>query len=619
MPIANSSYEIINLKLQSLKTSCAPLREKRDEYVFSALCIKSNIYKNPALTLLDSDFEEMIVDGQYDGGVDILLTDPSSEEGDLVIAQSKYYSTISAEEVTNALAKMVTFYQEMELGHYEVVNPTVQRKYLSLRAEMGDEAKIQFVLYTSAPKARIQQARIIERVSRQLSDAARFEFKIYFGKDIEDEIKESESRRPTVEFGKVRIDERDNYLMYGDDAAIVNVSAFSIKTLYAIHMNNLLSQTLPYHVRGRDIDKGIQDTIKDFPELFWMMNNGITIICDSFDIDGREVKLRNFSIVNGGQTTYLLHRSKYISEEQDLYLPCKIIRTIGSTQDEKDEFSLSIAKATNSQKAIKPIDLKANAPEQVRFARAMREVGLFYQTKRGETVERQFREPYLNSDLAEIGKLCLAGIFQLPGTSRSKPKSMYSPEYYDKIFGGDQLRQLQIAKICKELLYIDSYFRSKFLKKFDRDAAESPDANIRIALAHNARTICIAFVAFACRFSQNNFSAQDLQVVFNASRSENAAESGVYTVFENLDGIQTLLPSQLFVQKDRYEAVLDRFFNTIIDAGITSFMMASNYDATITPTNYLKKDKSYYGILREHWARLRFDITNIWNSAQEML
>lgn len=239
MPIANSSYEIINLKLQSLKTSCAPLREKRDEYVFSALCIKSNIYKNPALTLLDSDFEEMIVDGQYDGGVDILLTDPSSEEGDLVIAQSKYYSTISAEEVTNALAKMVTFYQEMELGHYEVVNPTVQRKYLSLRAEMGDEAKIQFVLYTSAPKARIQQARIIERVSRQLSDADRFEFKIYFGKDIEDEIKESESRRPTVEFGKVRIDERDNYLMYGDDAAIVNVSAFSIKTLYAIHMNNL--------------------------------------------------------------------------------------------------------------------------------------------------------------------------------------------------------------------------------------------------------------------------------------------------------------------------------------------------------------------------------------------
>ena len=45
-----------------------------------------------------------------------------------------------------------------------------------------------------------------------------FEFcsptKIYFGKDIEEEIKESESRRPTVEYGKVRIDERDNYLMY---------------------------------------------------------------------------------------------------------------------------------------------------------------------------------------------------------------------------------------------------------------------------------------------------------------------------------------------------------------------------------------------------------------------
>lgn len=613
MPSANSSYDAIKLKIQSLKSTCAPLREKRDEYVFSALCLKANIYKNPALTLLDSDYADMVVDGQYDGGVDILLTDPNSEESDLVIAQSKYYTSISTEDITNALNKMLSFHQEMELGHYEIVNPTVQRRYLSLRAEMGDEAKIQFVFYTSAPKGRINPERIIERVSRRLNDADRFEFKIYFGKDIEDEIKESESRRPTVEFGKIRIDERDNYLLYGDDAAIVNVSAFSIKTLYALHMNNLLSQNLRYHVKGREIDKGIQDTIRETPDLFWMMNNGITIICDSFDIDGKEVKLRNFSIVNGGQTTYLLHHSTNISETQDLFLPCKIIRTIGNTQEEKDEFSLAIAKATNSQKAIKPIDLKANAPEQVRFARAMREVGLFYQTKRGEVVERQFREPHLNSDLAGIGKLCLAGIFQIPGTSRSKPSSMYLPQYYEKTFNGDQL---QIARLCKELLYIDTYFRTKFLKKFDREATESPDANVRIALAHNARTICIAFVAFACRYCQNNFDLPALQTIFNAANSENAAESGVYAVFSNLNNIQSLLPPQLFAQKDRYDEVLDKLFNTIINAAIMSFSMESRYDASITPANYLKKDKSYYGVLKDHWNRIQADIKTIWNDAQ---
>ncbi|MCR4998020.1 MAG: AIPR family protein, partial [Butyrivibrio sp.] len=48
-----------------------------------------------------------------------------------------------------------------------------------------------------------------------------------------------------------------------------------------------------------------------------------------FDLDGKEVKLTNFSIVNGGQTTYKIARNKNISEEYDFYLPCKIIRIIG--------------------------------------------------------------------------------------------------------------------------------------------------------------------------------------------------------------------------------------------------------------------------------------------------
>lgn len=115
------------------------------------------------------------------------------------------------------------------------------------------------------------------------------------------------------------------------------------------------------------------------------------MICDDFYIDGNEVKLRNFSIVNSGQTTYMIHKSASINSEHDLFLPCKIIKIVGDTEDEKNSFSLSIAKATNSQKAIKPVDLKANSPEQVRFARAMREVGVFYQTKRGETVPAAFR------------------------------------------------------------------------------------------------------------------------------------------------------------------------------------------------------------------------------------
>lgn len=610
MPVVSGSYEAIKRKIDVLKSTYPSLRSKADDYVFSALCVKYHLYKNPALVLSESDFSEIIVDGPYDGGVDILLSDPNSESSDLIIAQSKFYTSINSENIQNAAIKMALFYNDMLQGHYEQVSETVQRRFLTLNAEVGEESKIHFILYTSAPQSGIQKRHIEKRFREQFTDSSRIELSILFGPEIEEEIKEAESRRPTVEQGKLCIDKSGNCLLYGDDAVIVNVSAFSIKALYAQHGNTLLARNLRYHITNREVDSGIKDTIQNEPEKFWMKNNGITIVCSDFSVDGKEVKLSNFSIINGGQTTYMLHKSAYISEQNDLFLPCKIIKTSGETEDEKNAFSLEIAKATNTQKPIKQIDLKSNAPEQVRFSQAMREHGIFYQTKRGEKPPRQFQEEYLNTALDEIGKLGLAAIFQIPCASRAKPSSMYLPQYYEPIFNGNQN---QVAALSKELLYIDYYFRKQFQKKFDRENADMPDANMRISFAHNARTICIAFVAFACRYYKGNLSRQELQIIFNASRSENASEM-LYDIFRNIEGMNCLLPANIFAQKTVYEGVLDKLFTAIINAGITTFALASMYDTSITATNYLKKDKNYYSILQANWIRLEPEIKEILGS-----
>ncbi len=292
-----------------------------------------------------------------------------------------------------------------------------------------------------------------------------------------------------------------------------------------------------------------------------------------------------------------------------MYLPCKIIKIVGDTEDEKNQFILSIAKATNSQKAIKPVDLKANSPEQVRFAQAMREVGIFYQTKRGESVPSKYRVPYLNTDLAEIGKLCLAGIFQVPCLSRAKPSSLYQEKYYEPIFNGNQS---QIAKLCKELLYIDNYFRTVYQKKFDSENNASPNASIRISFAHNARTICAAFVALASRYRQNNISVQDLTPIFESSSSESSSDA-LYETFREVGDIQYFILPRVFDNKESYDSMLGRLFSVIIEAGITSYMIACRYDSTLTATNYLKKDKNYYNILGEQWSRIDADIKMIFS------
>lgn len=606
------SYEFIAEKIRAMKDTYPSLRSKSDAHVFSALCVKSNFYKNPALILSEAELDDIIVDGQYDGGVDFLLSDPNTEGADLVIGQSKFYAAIQYDDVLNAMIKMALFYKDMVRGQYEQVNATVQHRFMTLQSDVGDESKIHFVFYTSAPQAGIRRDRIEKKFREQFTGISNIEVSILFADDIVDEIKESESRRPTVEAGKIRIDEHDNYLLYGDGAAVVNVSAYSIKQLYAQHNTNLLARNLRYHVAGRDIDNAIKETITKDPDSFWLKNNGITIICDDFEIDGKEVKLKNFSIVNGGQTTYLLHKSTNISSENDLYLPCKIIKIIGNTEDEKNRFTLSIAKATNSQKAIKPVDLKANSPEQIRFSQAMREVGIFYQTKRGETVPRMYREPYLNTDLVEIGKSCLAGIFQVPCLSRAKPSSLYQEKYYEPIFNGNLS---QIAKLCKELLYIDHYFRTVYQKNFDRENNTHPNASTRISLAHNARTICIAFVAFASRYRQENISVQDLAPIFGPSSSESILDA-LYETFRDLGQLQYFIPPQVFDNKEQYDKILSKLFSVIIEAGITSYSIECRHDSTLTATNYLKKDKNYYDILGAQWSRIHEDIIRIFDEIE---
>ena len=547
--INNETYDYIISKINSIKGQYPSLRDKENDYVFNALVVKSMFYKNPSNEVTENELNNIIVDGHKDGGADILLTDPNSETDDLIIGQSKFYQTITFDDCSNAINKMADFYLDLSQGHYENVNEMVTQRFSWLNGNVGDESKIKFVLFTSAPKNNIRLDRLQKTLYNKLPDQSKFELIVLFDTDIKEEIKEAESRRPSVDSGEVDIDVAGNWLEYEDMAAIVNVSAFSIKELYVKHSNNLLARNLRYHVSGASVDRAIEDSINNQPELFWLKNNGITIICDDFKLDGKKVKLTNFSIVNGGQTTYKIRKNKKIAKDYDFYLPCKIVKVQGKDEDEKSNFSLEIAKATNSQKAIKNSDLKANAPEQVRFNQAMRDVGIFYQTKRGEDIPNPYKAKELHSDITQIGKLCLSGIFQMPCSSRNKPSTIYTDRYYNDIFNG---KQQQIAKLCKELLYIDCYFTNTFIKQYQKNVATEPNAEIKIQFANNARTVCTAFVVLASRYYQNNLRTNDLNIMFKAAHNDKLSDNtDVYNIVKNIEGVSWILPPEIFANKDK--------------------------------------------------------------------
>ena len=418
-----SNYQTISAKIQSLKEVFPGLRKKPDEHVFTVLCVKANFFKNPSLSFTEADIDNLLVDSVKDGGVDALFSDPNSETNNLIICQSKYYESITFDAVRDAVAKMILFYKGMDRGEYETVNEKVQRRFLSLNAEIGEESKVCFVFYTSAPK------------------------------------------------------------------------------------------------------------------------NGI-----------REDRIR---------------------------------------------------------KLLKQIDLKSNAPEQVRFGNEMRNVGIFYQTKRGEVIPRDYREDYKNTDLVEVGKLCLAGIFQLPGSSRSKPSTLYLEKYYNPVFNGDQM---QICSLVKELLYIDSYYKKTFITKFDKAKENSPNAAEIIPFAHNARTICISFVALASRFYYKNIKPSDLKTVFDHVNKDKAYDDYYYDIFKELDDRTVFVPKKIFECKDKYDEILYKLFEVIISSGRRYYSVKKESDSTLNESNFLKRDSNYFAILKSDWENIETKINEVFGS-----
>ena len=89
----------------------------------------------------------------------------------------------------------------------------------------------------------------------------------------------------------------------------------------------LLEQNVRVFLQARGkVNRGLRNTIANNPEMFFAYNNGITATAES--IEAREspnglllTGMRNFQIVNGGQTTASIHaalRNKEVDLDQSL-------------------------------------------------------------------------------------------------------------------------------------------------------------------------------------------------------------------------------------------------------------------------------------------------------------
>lgn len=181
--------------------------------------------------------------------------------------------------------------------------------------------------------------------------------------------------------------------------------------------------------------KIIETALSENNPLFWYLNNGITITCDSFSYPkGKRapmIELKNIQIVNGGQTSNALFEASKVDPERfkDVLVLVRIIET------KSQPVSLAIAESTNSQTPIKSRDLRSNDDTQKKIAEAFEGMGLFYERKEKQHSDKPRAQ---RVDALTAGQAHLAYGLELPEVAKKDRGRIFS-DLYDQVFSDDLL------------------------------------------------------------------------------------------------------------------------------------------------------------------------------------
>lgn len=169
----------------------------------------------------------------------------------------------------------------------------------------------------------------------------------------------------------------------------------------------LLEQNVRVFLQARGkVNRAIRDTIAKEPQMFFAFNNGITATAEEVRLEEAGGAtfirgIRNFQIVNGGQTTASIHQALLRKDPLDEVHVQMKLSVIPSEQ--VDDVVPLISEYANSQNRVSAIDFFANHPFHVRVEEisrrllapqedgAVHQTHWFYERARGQYQNQKAR------------------------------------------------------------------------------------------------------------------------------------------------------------------------------------------------------------------------------------
>ncbi len=212
-----------------------------------------------------------------------------------------------------------------------------------------------------------------------------------------------------------------------------------------------------------NINREIENTIKDEPSKFILLNNGITIVCDDYAFINRRLSIKNPQIVNGCQTSHVLFFAyKSGLDVSKVPLNIKIIST------DNLEVSNQIVRGTNRQNIVMDEAFEATKKfhkdlEDFVAAMPLGQSRIYY--------ERRSKQFSHNPTIKQTDKFNLRILIQsFVGMFLDKPHEAHAhesrllSEYTNKIFLEHQSKLPYYVSVLTFLL-LEDMFRSELINK----------------------------------------------------------------------------------------------------------------------------------------------------------
>lgn len=450
----------------------------------------------------------------------------------------------------------------------------------------SETKKIIIKIITDYNPDEVEKYDIIKRVSQHDVSVTNLDVTsaIVFYEDIVASVEANVAPYDYVDEGKLVIDNPNNILKYQDNSFVCNISAQSLKALWKKEgRRGLLAMNLRYFVKSGAIDEKIENSIMFDPKTFWYLNNGIIIVCNDYAFVNNELRLKGFSIVNGGQTT---NRIGEIPFDHDFHICCKVIKNTFETANDKNIFISKVAEASNTQKPIKPKDIIANRIEQRNLKTLMSDNGIFIEIKRGEKCNKEtYPEPWQKTKNNELAQDLYSFVFLQPGPARNSVSSiLQSQEKYDLIFKNHSFS----FPFLKDLLILEKAYRdySKEINKLKDDEVHP----YKKGLVKNGLFYTLATLGYILKICYNKEYESCMQKYRNMS--------GLYELYS----IEPAF-NHSFLAKRSYNEIkpilrklFDFVFTNII---IPQFELAKSANASIAYSNWMKSNTGFEAIRRQ--------------------